>query len=121
MTKRELFVAIVKGEMTEEMQVKAQECLEAMDVAAEKAKSRERKPSAKELEAQKANEALAEQVLAQLGDEPKTAGDIFALGIEGINTVQKASSLLRSLVKAEKAVAGDVKREKGVQKGYTLA
>lgn len=71
---------------------------------------------------QEENLALAELVVIALnGTEPKTASDIYALGIDGVTSVNKASSLLRLLVKMERATAEDIQvKGKGVQKGYKL-
>jgi predicted transcriptional regulator len=73
-------------------------------------------PSKKSVE----NQPLVEQILAGiLTHEPKTASDVAAeLGV----SVQKASSLLRSIVAAGKATVTDVKvAKKGTQKAYALA
>ncbi len=69
------------------------------------------------------NLALAENVAAALnGTELKTASDIYALGIDGVTSIPKASALLRLLVKIERATVEDVAvKGKGVQKGYKLA
>ena len=124
MSKRELYGAIVNGvEITEEMRDKARECINALDRAAEKAKSREKKPTPKQMETAKANEALAERVYqAMVGvDEPMTASDVFGLGIEGVTSVHKASYLLRRLVSEGRATVEDVKVDKRTQKGYHVA
>ena len=113
MTKREMYEAIVNGNITEEAQEKAQELLDAMDAA--NAKRRE-KPSKKAQE----NAPLVDQIVNEiLGEEPLTATDIAAgMGI----SVQKASALARLAVKDGRANVTDVKvTGKGMQKGYTLA
>ena len=113
MTKREMYEAIVNGNITEEVTAKAAELIDAMDAA--NAKRRE-KPSKKAQE----NAPLVDQIVNEiLGEEPLTATDIAAaMGI----SVQKASALARLAVKGGKAVSTDVKvTGKGMQKGYTLA
>ena len=75
----------------------------------------------KPTKAQIANARLAEEVVKYLGDEPVLAGDIAGKGIEGIANAQKATAVLKYLVKAEKAEQVDVKvKGKGVKKGYIV-
>ncbi len=70
------------------------EKLEALKVQLEKRKSATRKPS----KAQVANEAVKNEILAQLTNEGKQCKDIAeAVGISG----QKCSALLTQLVNAE--------------------
>lgn len=129
MTKREFFVKVSAGEMTEEMQAFAAETLVKMDETLEKRKG---KLSEKEQAKRDANEALARRVAAEvLGAEAKTATDVAAeLTImldehdeEGnlIEVkVQKASALCRKAVELELAVQTEVKiPKKGTQKAYT--
>ena len=122
MTKREFFVKVAAGEMTEEMQAMAAEFLTKMDETLEKRKG---KVSEKEQAKRDANEALARRVAAEiLGAEAKTATDVAAeltvmLGEEV--KVQKASSLCRKAVELGLAVQTDVKiPKKGSQKAYTV-
>ena len=121
MTKREFFVKVAAGEMTEEMQAMAAEFLAKMDAQLE---ARKGKLSAKEQEKRDANVALATRVAEEiLGAEAKTATDVAAeltvmLGEEV--KVQKASSLCRKAVELGLAVQTDVKiPKKGSQKAYT--
>ena len=121
MTKREFFVAVSEGKMTEEMQAMAAEFLTKMDAQME---ARKGKVSAKEQEKRDANVALAHRVAAEiLCSEAKTATDVAAelsaLLDEEIK-VQKASSLCRKAVELGLAVATEVKiPKKGQQKAYT--
>ena len=122
MTKREFFVKVAAGEMTEEMMGFAAEALVKMDETLEKRKG---KVSEKEQAKRDANEALARRVAAEiLGAEAKTATDVAAeltvmLGEEV--KVQKASSLCRKAVELGLAVQTDVKiPKKGSQKAYTV-
>lgn len=121
MTKREFFVKVSEGEMTEEMQAFAAEQLTKMDA---QLKARKGKVSEKEQAKRDANVALATRVATEiLGAEAKTATDVAAeltamLGEEV--KVQKASSLCRKAVELELAVQTEVKiPKKGTQKAYT--
>ena len=121
MTKREFFVAVSEGKMTEEMQTMAAEFLAKMDAQLE---ARKGKISAKEQEKRDANVALAHRVAAEiLTTEAKTATDVAAeltdvLGEEV--KVQKASALCRKAVELGLATVTEVKiPKKGTQKAYT--
>ena len=121
MTKREFFVAVSEGKMTEEMQAMAAEFLAKMDAQLE---ARKGKVSAKEQEKRDANEALARKVATEiLGAEAKTASDVAAELTEMLGEevkVQKASSLCRKAVELELAVQTEVKiPKKGTCKAYT--
>ena len=121
MTKREFFVKVTEGEMTEEMQTFAAEQLTKMDAQLE---ARKGKVSEKEQAKRDANEALARRVAAEvLGAEAKTATDVAAELTEMLGEeikVQKASSLCRKAVELGLAVQTEVKiPKKGTQKAYT--
>ena len=121
MTKREFFVKVTEGEMTEEMQAFAAEQLTKMDA---QLVARKGKVSEKEQAKRDANEALARRVAAEvLGAEAKTATDVAAELTEMLGEeikVQKASSLCRKAVELELAVQTEVKiPQKGTQKAYT--
>ena len=121
MTKREFFVKVTEGEMTEEMQAFAAEQLTKMDAQLE---ARKGKVSEKEQAKRDANEALARRVAAEvLGAEAKTATDVAAELTEMLGEeikVQKASSLCRKAVELGLAVQTEVKiPKKGTQKAYT--
>lgn len=115
MTKREFLNNIINSNsMTAEMVEFATKELAQIDATLEKRKNT-LTPKQEE------NLRLAEIVVEQLGNENKTANDIYALGIEGVTSVNKASSLLRLLVKMGRATVEDVQvKGKGVQKGYKL-
>jgi len=121
MTKREFFVKVSEGEMTEEMKDFAVEQLIKMDA---QLAARKGKVSEKEQAKRDANEALARRVAAEiLGAEAKTATDVAAELTEMLGEeikVQKASSLCRKAVELELAVQTEVKiPKKGTQKAYT--
>lgn len=122
MTKREFFVKVTEGEMTEEMQAFAAEQLTKMDAQLE---ARKGKVSEKEQAKRDANEALARRVAAEvLGAEAKTATDVAAELTEMLGEeikVQKASSLCRKAVELGLAVQTEVKiPKKGTQKAYAI-
>ena len=121
MTKREFFVAVSEGKMTEEMQTMAAEFLVKMDA---QLAARKGKVSEKERAKRDANVALAHRVAHEiLGAEAMTATDVSVKLAEMLGepvTVQKASTLCRKAVELELAVATDVKiPKKGSQKAYT--
>ena len=122
MTKREFFVKVSAGEMTEEMQAMAAEFLAKMDAQLE---ARKGKVSEKEQAKRDANEALARRVAAEiLGAEAKTATDVATELTEMLSeeiNVQKASSLCRKAVELGLAVQTEVKiPKKGTQKAYAI-
>ena len=121
MTKREFFVKVSEGDMTEEMKDFAVEQLIKMDA---QLAARKGKISEKEQAKRDANEALARRVAAEvLGAEAKTATDVAAELTEMLDEeikVQKASSLCRKAVELGLAVQTEVKiPKKGTQKAYT--
>lgn len=107
MTNREMFTAIVSGEITEEVIAKATEEIAKLDA---RNAARKDKPSKKALE----NEPIKARISEVLTDEPKTASDIAS---ELELSVQKVSALLRQM----DVTVVDVKvKGKGTQKGYSL-
>lgn len=111
MTRREMYEAIVNGNITDEVIALAKESIEKMD--AQNAARRE-----KVTEKQAENLVLVGKVVEMLGAEPLTATDIAA-ALEV--SPQKASSLARKAVELGQAASQDVKGPKGKCKGYTLA
>ena len=125
MTKREFFVKVSAGEMTEEMQAFAAEQLIKMDA---QLAARKGKVSEKEQAKRDANEALARRVVAEiLGTEAKTATDIademnvlMPEALEKPANAQKASALMKKAMELDLVVQSDVKiPKKGTQKAYT--
>ena len=109
MTKREMFEAIVNGNVTEEVIAMAQSEIEKMN--ARNAKRRET-PSKKAL----ANVEVIGKITEVLTHEPQTASEV-AEKVE-IST-QKASALLRQI---DGLTVTEVKvKGKGKVKGYALA
>ena len=109
MTRREMFEAIVNGNVTEEVVAMAQNELVKMDERNEKRKNAPSKTAI-------ANEPIKAQIVEVLTTEPLTASDVAnAVGI----STQKASALLRQI---EGLTVTEVKvKGKGKVKGYALA
>lgn len=115
MTKREFLNAVINGTINDETAEFATKELAQMDAALEKRKNT-LTPK------QEANLELAEVVINYLSDEVKTSAEIYALGIDGVTSVNKANSILKLLVANGRATAEDViVKGKGVRKGYKLA
>ena len=112
MTNREFLNAIATNEtLAEEIRTHAEAEIAKMDAANEKRKNKVSKKAEE-------NAPLIETIVNEiLGTEPVTASDVAAtLGV----SVQKASSLLRTIAAAGNANVTDVKiPKKGTQKGYT--
>ena len=112
MTNREFLNAIANDEtLTNEIREHATAEIAKMDAANEKRKNKVSKKAEE-------NAPLIAQIVDEiLGTEGKTASDVAeVLGV----SVQKASSLLRTIVANGQAVATDVKiPKKGTQKAYT--
>lgn len=108
MTRREMFEAIVNGNITDEVIIMAQDEIIKMD---ERNYKRRNKPSKTAV----ANEPIKAQILEVLTEVPQTAGEV-AQKVE-IST-QKASALLRQI---EGLKVTEVKvKGKGKVKGYAL-
>ena len=117
MTKREMYVAIVNGEMTDEMKELAKELLETMDSA--NAKRRE-KADEKRTEKLALEAELVNAIVEFLGDEFVTASDICD-HFEEIKTPQKATILVKRAVEDGRVVTEKVKGAKGKVNGYKRA
>lgn len=117
MTRFEAYQAVVNRQITDEVIEKFQEMLEAHEAEAEKRRGRAAEKRAEKLAAEK---VLEDGILAVLGEDPMTASDI-AEAVEGINTPQKATVVVKRLVAAGLATVQDIKGKKGKVKGYTLA
>lgn len=117
MTKIEAYKAVIAGEVTEEVITKFEEMVAVYEAGTEKRRNRAAEKKAEKLEAEK---VLEDGILAILNEEPKTASEICE-AVEGINTPQKATVVVKRLVAEGKASVQDVKGKKGKVKGYTLA
>lgn len=112
MTKREFYNAVIEANVSEDTVAFAKAEIDKLDVTNEKRKNTPTKT-------QKLNAPLYDKIVNEiLTHEAQTTSDIA--GILEVSP-QKASGLLRQLVKEGRAVASDVKvPKKGTQKGYTL-
>lgn len=109
MTKREMYEAIVNGNVTDEVVEMAKNEIVKMD---ERNARRKNQPSKKALE----NEPIKAKIVEILSDEPMTASDV-AEKVE--ISVQKASALLRQI---DGLNVTEIKvKGKGKVKGYALA
>ena len=108
MTRREMFEAIVNGNITDEIVTMAQNEIVKMD---ERNAKRKNRPSKNAL----ANEPIKAHILEVLTDAPMVASEVAEK--VGIST-QKASALLRQI---DGLVVTEVKvKGKGKVKGYAL-
>ena len=117
MTKREMYVAIVNGEVTDEMKELAAELLEGLDATNAK---RKEKADEKRAEKLKAEAKLVDAIVEFLGDEFVTASDICE-HFEEIGTPQKATILVKRAVEDGRVVTEKVKGAKGKVNGYKRA
>ena len=117
MTKIEAYKAVVNGQITDEVIVKFNEMIEAHEAETEKRRNR---AAEKKAEKRAAEKVFEDGILAVLGEDPMTASDI-AEAVEGINTPQKATVVVKRLVANGLAAVQDIKGKKGKVKGYTLA
>lgn len=109
MTKREMFEAIVNGNLTDEVVTMAKNEIAKMD---ERNAKRREKPSKTAV----ANEPIKEEILKVLTDAPMVASEVAER--VGIST-NKASALLRQI---DGLTVTEVKvKGKGKVKGYALA
>lgn len=115
MTKREFLNGVINGTMNDEMVEFATKEVAQMDAGLEK---RRNTLSPKQEE----NLKLIELVVEALTEEPMTATQVYELGIEGVTSVQKASSLLRMAAKSDLVTVSEVAvKGKGKQKAYAKA
>ena len=117
MTKREMYVAIVNGEINEEMQGLAAELLEGLDASNAK---RKEKAGEKRAEKLAAEAELVNAIVEFLGDEFVTASDICE-HFEEIGTPQKATVLVKRAVEDGRVVVEKIKGAKGKVNGYKRA
>ena len=110
----------VRQAIVEVQTEEVREALEAMLVAHE-AETEKRRVKAAEKRAEKleAEKVLEDGIMAVLGTEPMTASDIRD-AVEGIETPQKATAVVKRLVTAGLVGVTEVKGKSGKVKGYTL-
>ena len=108
MTKREMYEAIVAGEMTQEIKDKAAELIKTMD---EEAAKRKAKADEKKIDKMEAEAAIVDSIVAILdAEEGKSAHDICEV-IDEIGTPQKATVLVKRAVADGRAKQIDMKGE----------
>lgn len=117
MTKVEAYKAVISGEINEDVITKFEELLTAHEAEGEKRRNRAAEKRAEKLEAEK---ILEDGIMAVLGTEPMTASDIRD-AVEGIETSQKATVVVKRLVGAGLVKVEEVKGKSGKVKGYSLA
>lgn len=110
MTKREFLNSVINGTINDEAIEVARKELAQMDAALEKRKNT-LTPK------QVANLELAEQIFEQLTESPKTASEVYALGIEGVTSANKVSSLCKLL--GERIKVTEVRVGSRIVKGYS--
>ena len=115
MTSREFFNAVIEGKITDEIKDFAKSQIEKLDSKNAKRKSTDSKT-------QTANKEVKATLLTTFeNDKVYIASEIVGT-VDGINSTQKASALLRQLVEEGKLVSEEVKvKGKGKVKGYRLA
>lgn len=114
MTKYEFLKAVAAGEMTEEVIAKAGEMVVAYEAEGEKRRARAAEKRVEKLASEK---GLEDAVLEVLGAEPMTASDIKE-AVEGIESPQKATAVVKRLVGAGLVGVTEVKGKSGKVKGY---
>ena len=112
-----MFEAIVNGNITEEIQEMAAHEIEKLDKTNANRKVKSAEKRAEKLEAEK---VLEDGILSILTETPITASDIKDR-VEGINSPQKATVVVKRLVANGLAKVEDVKGKSGKVKGYSLA
>ena len=116
MTKNEAYKAVINGEINDEVIEKFEEMVAIHEAEGEKRRNRAAEKRAEKLEAEK---VLEDGILEILGAEPMTASDICA-AVDGLNTPQKATVVVKRLVAAGLVKVQDVKGKSGKVKGYTF-
>lgn len=117
MTKVEAYKAVIANEINEDVIAKFEEMLAAHEAEGEKRRNRAAEKRAEKLASEK---GLEDGILAVLGEEPMTASDIKD-AVEGIESPQKATAVVKRLVGAGLVNVQEVKGKSGKVKGYTLA
>ena len=116
MTRIEALRAVVAGEITEEVISVVEGMIAVHDAEGEKRRARAAEKRAEKLESEK---VLEDGILAVLNAEPMTASDIKE-AVEGIESPQKATAVVKRLVAAGLVAVTEVKGKSRKVKGYTL-
>lgn len=115
MTNRDFLVAVVNANISDEITEFANAQIQKMDARNASRKSKGTK-------VQNENKEIKERIATAMEvGTTYTAAEIVALGVEGVNSTQKASALLRQLVDDGRVTSTEVKiKGKGKVKGYSL-
>ena len=114
MTRREHFANIANGTITNEDMTWAAEEIEKMDATLAKRKVAITPKKAANLE-------LADILYEAMPNETLTASAVYALGVEGITSVPKATAVLKVLAADGRVTVGETKVKNTIQKTYTKA
>lgn len=114
MTKREFLTNVANGTMTDELRAFAAEEIEKMDATLAKRKVAITPKKAANLE-------LADALYEAMPDGALTASAVYALGLEGITSVPKATAVLKVLAADGRVTVGETKVKNTIQKTYTKA
>lgn len=114
MTKREFLTNVANGTMTDELKAFAADEIAKMDAALEKRKTAISPKKA-------ANMELADALYEAMPDGALTASAVYALGLEGITSVPKATAVLKVLAADGRVTVGETKVKNTLQKTYTKA
>ena len=114
MTKREFLTNVANGTMTDELKAFAAEEIEKMDATLAKRKVAITPKKAANLE-------LADALYEAMPDGALTASAVYALGLEGITSVPKATAVLKVLAADGRVTVGETKVKNTLQKTYTKA
>ena len=110
MTKREFLNSVINGTINDEAIEVARKELAQLDAALEKRKNTLTPKQVVNLE-------LAEKIFEQLTESPKTASEVYALGIEGVTSANKVSSLCKLL--GDRIKVTEVRVGSRIVKGYS--
>lgn len=115
MTNRDFLVAVVNANISDEITEFANAQIQKMDARNASRKSKGTK-------VQNENKEIKERIaVAMEAGTTYTAAEIVALDVDGVNSTQKASALLRQLVDDGRVTSTEVKiKGKGKVKGYSL-
>ena len=117
MTRIEAYKAVIAGEINDEVVAKFEDLIAAHEAEGEKRRNRAAEKRAAKLESEK---HLEEGILNVLGETPMTASDLRD-AVEGINSPQKATAVVKRLVEAGSVEVTEVKGKNGKVRGYFLA
>lgn len=116
MTDRKFYEMIIASDLSADIVEHAKNKLTKMNERNEKRASTPSKT-------QKENEPIKAAIMEFIAtcEKPMTAAEVFAAGVEGVNSTAKASAMLTQLANARMLVKTDIKvKGKGTCKAYSL-